>query len=268
MAQSQADTATCQEHYMPATPFAARLRQGELLIGPIVSLPCADVAAALARCGFDWLFLDAEHGPFNPQQALPLLHAAGDFPCIVRVPAGNDYWIGKALDSGAAGIMVPKVGSAVQAREIVARAKYAPQGQRGMGLGRAHGYGTDPGYVQRANAETVVVVQAETKEAVDNINDIAAVPGVDAVLIGPNDLAASLGVPGQLDAPVVLDAIETIVAACKARKMPIGYFGVSAEAVKPLIHKGATLIAMGVDVLFMINAAKQQLAALKRQAGS
>lgn len=248
---------------MTASNFATRLRQGELLIGPIVSLPCADVAAALSLCGFDWLFLDAEHGPFNPQEALPLLHAAGKFPCIVRVPARNDYWIGKALDSGAAGIMVPKVGSAVQARDIVARAKYAPQGQRGIGLGRAHGYGTDPGYMQRANSETVVVVQAETKEAVDKIDEIAAVPGVDAVLIGPNDLAASLGVPGQLEAPVVMEAIDQIIAACKARNMPVGYFGVTADTVQPMINKGCTLIAMGVDVLFMVSAAKAQLAKLR-----
>ena len=108
---------------MPASNFAIRLRQGQLLIGPIVSLPCADVAAALSLCGFDWLFLDAEHGPFNPQEALPLLHAAGNFPCIVRVPAGDDYGIGKALAPGAGGILVPKVGSAVQARVIGARAK-------------------------------------------------------------------------------------------------------------------------------------------------
>jgi 2-dehydro-3-deoxyglucarate aldolase len=249
---------------MSVSNFAARVRQGELLVGPVVSFPCADVAAALARCGFDWLFIDAEHGAFNPQEALPLLHAAGDFPCIVRVPARNDYWICKALDCGAVGIMVPKVGSAVQARDIVARAKYAPVGQRGMGLGRAHGYGTDPGYVQRANDETVVVVQAETKEAVDNIAEIAAVPGVDAVLIGPNDLAASLGVPGQLQAPVVLEAIDTIIAACKAKHMTVGFFGTTAEAVQPVIDKGATLIGLGVDMLFLVNAAKQQLAALQR----
>jgi 2-dehydro-3-deoxyglucarate aldolase len=249
---------------MRPSNFASRLRQGELLVGPIVSLPCADVAAALSMCGFDWLFIDAEHGAFNPQEALPLLHAAGDFPCIVRVPAANDYWICKALDCGAVGIMVPKVGNAVQARDIVARAKYAPMGQRGMGLGRAHGYGTDPGYVQRANDETVVVVQAETKEAVDNIDAIAAVAGVDAVLIGPNDLAASLGVPGQLQSPIVLEAIDTIIAACKSRNMPVGFFGTTAEAVQPLIDKGATLIALGVDMLLLVSAAKHQLKALKR----
>ncbi len=247
-----------------STTFVNDLKAGRLLIGTIVALPSPEVAEILARVGYDWLFLDAEHGPFAPQDALGMLQAAGNCPCIVRVPAADAVGINKALDIGAQGIIVPRVDTAEQAEAAVRSAKYSPQGQRGIGLGRAHGYGTDgSGYMDRANRDTVVIIQVETRAGVDNVESIARVEGIDAIFIGPNDLAASLGFRGQLDSPDVLNAIDTVAAAARKAGIRLGIFGATPAAVRPYIEQGFTLIAAGVDSLFLIATARETLDALR-----
>ena len=240
--------------------FAENLRNGQLLIGPLVSLPSPEITEILAQTGFDWLFIDAEHGAFNPQQAQSMLQAAGNCPCVIRVPAGDEIWIKKALDIGAAGIIVPQVHTAEQARQIVKYCKYSPQGNRGVGIGRAHKYGNSfEEYLRQANRETAVIVQAESKTAIKNIASIVAVKGIDAILIGPYDLSASLGRIGQVDHKEVTSAISKVRKACIDANVKLGIFGVSPEAVKPYIKKGFTLITVGVDSLFLIKSAKEVL---------
>jgi 2-keto-3-deoxy-L-rhamnonate aldolase RhmA len=244
--------------------FAKRLNNRELLIGPIVTLRSPEVSELLAGVGFDWLFIDAEHGPFDPHDALALLQAAGRCPCVIRVPAHDEVWIKKALDIGAAGIIVPQVNTPDQAERIVAAAKYAPIGRRGVGISRAHGFGLHfDRYLRDANQNTCVIIQAEHRDAVDNIDELANVAGVDAILIGPNDLSASYGKPGQLSDPEVQDAIAQIRETCKDAGMPVGFFGGDAAAVLPFIEQGFTLIAVGCDTLFLITAAQRTLAALR-----
>lgn len=243
--------------------FAVNLRAGKRLVGTLIALPSPEVAEILARAGFDWLFLDAEHGPFAPHQCLPLVQAAAPCPCLIRVPAAEPVWIGKALDVGAAGIIVPRIDSAADAERAVACAKYPPQGSRGLGLGRAHGYGASAGdYLKRANRDTVVVVQVETRAAVEDIEAIAAVAGIDAVLIGPNDLAASLGRLGELDAPEVVAAIDRVAAVCGGAGVAMGFFGATAEALRPYAERGFPLLVLGVDSLFLLESARAALAAL------
>ena len=244
--------------------FAERLRRGDLLIGTLVSLPSPEVTEILAGCGYDWLFIDAEHGAFNPQQAQAMLQAAGECPCIVRVPSGDEVWIKKALDIGAAGVIVPQVHTAEQARLIVGACKYSPTGSRGVGIGRAHRYGQEfEQYIRRANKQTAVILQAESQQAVDNIRAIAAVPGVDAIFIGPYDLSASLKRIGRVRDRKVTNAIARIRKACKAAGVRLGYFGVSSAAVRPCIRKGFTLLAVGVDSLFITQSAQETLADLR-----
>jgi len=240
--------------------FAERLREGELLIGTLVSLPSAETVEILAHAGFDWLFIDAEHGAFNPQQAQSLLQAAGRCPCVVRVPSGEEVWIKKALDIGAAGIIVPQVHTPEQARLAVQFSKYTPEGSRGVGIGRAHHYGLDfENYLDTANTQTAVILQAESRQAVDNIEAIISVKGVDAILVGPYDLSASLGRIGKVADPVVREAIGRIAGKCRAAGVRLGIFGVNAAAVKPYITEGFTLIAAGVDSLFLIKSARETL---------
>jgi 2-dehydro-3-deoxyglucarate aldolase len=248
-----------------STPFRSRLIQGETLLGTMVTLPTPAVAEILADVGFDWLFVDGEHGPFETGDLLAVLQAVGHrIPCIVRVPESAEVPIKKALDLGAEGIIVPQVNTAQQAADVVRFARYAPQGARGVGLARAHGYGRRfREYVEAANERTVVVVQAEHIRAVENIEEIVKVPGVDAVLLGPYDLSASLGKMGQLDDPSVVAAIDRITKVCQAAKMPLGYFNVTAATVQPFIDRGYTLITAGVDTLLLGHAAGQMLKQLR-----
>lgn len=244
--------------------FTQRLRNGDLLIGTLISLNSPEIAEILSHIDYDWLFIDAEHGAFNPQQTQSMLQAAGETPCVIRIPAGDDVWIKKALDIGAAGIIVPQVHTAEQAEQIINQCKYSPAGNRGVGIGRAHTYGIDfENTIKNANDETAVILQAESRAAIDNIEDIVKVPGLDAILIGPYDLSASLGRIGEVDHPEVQNAINRIADVCKAANIKLGYFGINASAVKPAMENGFTLITVGVDTLFIIKAATETLEELK-----
>jgi len=238
------------------TGFKSRLASGEKLLGSMITLPCPAVAEILVELGYQWLFVDGEHGPLETAEVLSILQAVGDrVPCIVRVPAAEEVPIKKMLDLGAAGIIAPQVNTAQQAADVVAWSLYAPQGRRGVGLARAHGYGLKfQEYVESANQEVTVIVQAEHAEAVENIEQIAQVPGIDAVLLGPYDLAASLGKMGQVDDPEVTGAIDRITAACQAAGIPLGIFGVTADAIRPYADKGYNLLVAGTDTIFLTSA--------------
>lgn len=251
---------------MTTRSLRSRLQAGDTLLGTMVTLPNAAVAEILADVGFDWLFVDGEHGPLTIHDIEGILQAVGHrTPCLVRVPAAGEIPIKTVLDLGADGIIVPQVNSAEEAARVVQWARYAPLGSRGVGLARAHGYGRRfKEYVETANERTAVVVQAEHIRAVENIESIVKVPGIDAVLLGPYDLSASLGKMGQIDDPAVLSAIDHITTVCQAAKIPLGYFGVTASAVQPFIDRGYTLITAGVDTLMLGQSAGQMLKQLQR----
>ena len=245
--------------------FRQRLRRGERMVGTLVTLPSPDLVEIMVEAGFDWLFIDTEHGAFEAAQAQVLLQAAGErCPCIVRVPSSEDVWIKKALDIGAAGIIVPAVNSLEQAQQVVSACRYPPQGTRGVGIGRAHGFGARfKEYVEHANDEVAVIIQAEHIDAVESIDAIVAVQGVDAVLVGPYDLSASMGLIGQVADPKVQAAIGRVTEACRREGVPLGIFGVNAAAVRPYMDEGYSLIAVGTDSLFAGKAARETLAALR-----
>jgi 2-dehydro-3-deoxyglucarate aldolase/4-hydroxy-2-oxoheptanedioate aldolase len=245
--------------------FRQRLKDGELLIGTLVTVPAPAIAEILADLTFDWLFIDMEHGPFEALEAQALLQAAGTrCPCLVRVPAGEEVWIKKALDIGAVGVIVPQVNSVEQAEQVVRQCKYPPEGNRGVGLARAHGYGSRfQQYVDTANEQVAVVIQVEHVDGLRDVGSIVQVPGIDAVLIGPYDLSASLGRMGQVDHPDVLEAIAQIREACVAEGVALGAFGVNADAVQPFIEQGFGLIAVGTDALFLMQAAQGALATIE-----
>jgi 2-keto-3-deoxy-L-rhamnonate aldolase RhmA len=254
-----------------AQHFRQRLQQGDLLFGTGVTLSSPAVSELLAQAGFDWLFLDAEHAPLEPGALQSMLQAAGatqaggrEVACIIRVPALTEADIKHALDIGATGVVVPQVHTPELAALAVQYARYHPAGRRGMGVYRANGYGFQVSeYLQQAAEGTVVVVQAESAEAVRNIDRIVQVPGLDAVLIGPYDLSASLGHPGDLAHPDFRDAVDHITSACQAHGMPLGIFGMNAEAVRPYMARGYRLILMSVDTLLLGQAARELLRSAK-----
>ena len=244
--------------------FINGLRAGKRLVGTIVGLPSPEIAEIMAGAGFDWLFIDAEHGPIDPLTAQRMLQAAGRCPCIVRVPAADEAWLKKVLDIGAAGVLVPQVRTASEVERVVERCRYAPQGVRGIGAARAHAYGARYAeYAATANETVAVIVQAENREAIDNIEAIASVPGVDAVFVGPYDLSASFGKLAAVDDAEVVGAIRRVRDVCRQRSVALGAFAATPDAARPLIADGFNLIAVGADTSALVSASRAVVDALK-----
>ena len=250
---------------MSAQTFRTRLKNSELLLGTMVTLPCAATAEILSQVGFDWLFLDGEHGPLESAELASLLTAiAGRSACLFRVEEAQETPIKKALDLGADGIIAPQVNSAAHARDVVRWSRYTPEGSRGVGLARAHGYGFGfQEYVANANQNISVVVQVEHIDAVNCIEETVQIDGIDAILLGPYDLSASMGKMGQIDDPEVVAAIGRVTEVCRAASMPLGMFGVTTADVKPYMDQGYTLIVASVDTLLLGTAARTVLSELK-----
>lgn len=241
--------------------FRRRACAGEVLVGTIVSLNSPQAAEILSDTGFDWLFIDAEHGTHDPLAVESLIQATGDrTPCLVRIPAHEETWIEKMLDVGASGIIAPQVNTVAQAEQVVNYAKYPPQGERGVGIARAHRYGAEfETYLAQANDSLLTVIQIEHKDAVANVRDLAAVEGVDVLFIGPYDLSTSMGIPGQVHDPAVQEAIAEVLGVCQeVGKIP-GIFGIAPDVVSRYIDMGFTLVGIGVDTLFLSQAASEAL---------
>jgi len=245
--------------------FTQRLRQNDLLLGTMLTLPSPELAEIISSCGYDWLFMDGEHGNLSTLDWQRMLQAvAGRSAAIIRVATNSEREIKKVLDIGADGIIAPQVNTADEARHVVACCKYPPQGIRGVGLARAQGYGRSfAEYMETANDNIAVIVQAEHIDAVNNIDEIVEVEGIDAVFIGPYDLSASMGLMGQVDHPQVVEAIDRVGRACQQRELSLGYFGTTAESVQDYVRKGYHLICAGTDAGFVNAAAEQMLQDLR-----
>jgi 2-keto-3-deoxy-L-rhamnonate aldolase RhmA len=239
--------------------FRTRLLRGDRLVGTILSLPAPELAEIASQAGFDWLFLDMEHGSLDPEAVVRLIQAVRE-PCVavVRVPENEDMWMKKALDAGAAGLIIPHVNTAAEAARAVHWSKYPPEGGRSVGFSRANRYGAAfQEHVETSNQETSVIVQVEHIDAVRNIAEILPVPGVDAVFIGPYDLSASLGKPGRIQDPDVTEAVAVVRGACARLKKPIGIFSADIEASRKALAEGYTLVCSGIDIgLFARSAAE------------
>ncbi|MGD8406417.1 MAG: aldolase/citrate lyase family protein [Anaerolineales bacterium] len=242
-----------------------RLKNGELVLGTILSLNSPAAAEILSQSGFDWIFIDAEHSTLDPHHLQAIFQAVGDStPCVVRIPLLDEIVVKKTLDAGAAGLLAPQIHNAEQAELLVKWGRYYPEGFRGLGFGRAQGYGLKVGeYLETANQNILLSVQAESAQAVRNIENIVQVKGLDAMLVGPYDLSASMGLPGQIDHPDVQAAIQRVADVCKESAMPIGIFGLTAEAVKHYIEQGFRFIVAGVDTVMLGNSARQLLDQLR-----
>jgi 2-dehydro-3-deoxyglucarate aldolase/4-hydroxy-2-oxoheptanedioate aldolase len=242
--------------------FKTRLKNGELLIGSLVSIPSTDVAEIMSHIGFDYLWIEMEHAPMDFVHAQMMVQAVGGrCPCLVRIPENKEVWIKKALDIGFDGIVVPQVKSAAEARQTVEWSLYPPAGRRGVGVSRAHTYGVAfEEYVDSVNDDLTIVLQVEHIEGVQNIESIAGVPGVDAILVGPFDLSGSLDLLGQIGHPKVQEAIDRVSQHCQAVDMPLGIFAVDAAYARDAIAKGFNLIALSLDTSFLWQSAQATLA--------
>jgi len=238
-----------------------RLRNGETLIGSLVTIPSTDVAEMMSLVGFDYLWIEAEHAPTGFVQVQMMIQAVGGrCPCLVRIPENKEVWIKKALDIGCDGIVVPQVKSAAEAEEAVAHCLYPPAGRRSVGVSRAHGYGMSfQEHVSKINDELLIVLQVEHAESVKNVAEIVKVPGIGAILIGPFDLSGSLNLLGQITHPQVEEAIEEIKQHCEAAQVPLGIFAVDAQYARDAIASGFKLIALSLDSFFLWKSAQAAL---------
>jgi 2-dehydro-3-deoxyglucarate aldolase/4-hydroxy-2-oxoheptanedioate aldolase len=219
----------------------------------------AEVCAAV---GFDWLLLDLEHGAASEQQVgtVVAMAAAYGVPTVVRVENEARIRIGRVLDAGAAGVMLPRLDSAEQVRAAVRHLRYPPQGDRGIATyTRSCRFGLDTGALQRANDQVLGVVQIESVRALEGVDEIAAVDGVDVLFVGPRDLSHDLGVPGQVDAPVFVDALERVRLAAGKHGKACGLLVETGAQVAALHADGWTFASFGSDVTLLANAATAEL---------
>jgi len=239
------------------------MRRGEPSIGSWMSMAHPSIAEILAMAGYDWIVIETEHTAIDVSEVLRLIIAIeqrGSVP-LVRL-AWNDPIQAKAvLDSGAAGVLVPMVNTKADAELAVSMTKYPPLGSRGVGLARAQGYGINfDAYVTNANADTLLLVQIEHREAVENIEQILSVTGIDGVFIGPYDLSLSLGIPGNLNHPDILAAKQKVLTATLAHGLIAGMHFVqpqtAASDCQKAISEGYRFIALGTDILFLGDSAR------------
>jgi 2-dehydro-3-deoxyglucarate aldolase/4-hydroxy-2-oxoheptanedioate aldolase len=245
--------------------FRQRLSERRPLIGALLQMPLPEVAEIFATAGYDWLFVDLEHSPMEPRDALTVLTAVdGRLPCVVRVPWNDEAHIKKALDIGATGIIVPLVNSADDARYAVARCKYPPQGVRSVGITRAQRFDLDfQDYMRRANDEIAVIVQIEHVDAVRNIEAILDVPGIDGVFVGPFDLSGSMNRPGQINDPEVQAAIADVIRACGQRDVAVCAYAHTPEHAKTYLSLGYRVIALCTDYIMLARQAANYLQAVR-----
>jgi 2-keto-3-deoxy-L-rhamnonate aldolase RhmA len=242
-----------------------QLQKRHPLIGTMVTIGSSMISEILSSCGFDWLWIDMEHSTINLEQVQHLVQSMrNNCASIVRVPFNDHIWIKQVLDIGVDGIIVPQVMNAQEAENAIKAAKYPPRGIRGVGGSRAQGYGLNfSNYIQEANDRGLVVLQIEHVDAVRNIEEILQVPGFDAIMIGPSDLAASFGKLGQPQDPEVQTAIETVRSACAKHKMPAGIFALHPEDARKYLKQGFQLVATGIDSHYLWGAAKASLSLLR-----
>lgn len=255
---------------IPSNRMKALLRAGRAVAGTmLVEFRQPAVMQALKNAGYDFATIDMEHGVFDYESVADLSRFGrhiGITP-LVRVPDKQYPFIARALDVGAQGIMVPRLRSAAEVREVVNIIKYPPMGGRGCSLNRGH---TDfqggplVESMRAANAETLLIVQVETQGALDEIDAIAAIAGVDALLIGPTDLSIDLGVAGQLDAPQLIDAIEKTMAACAARGIAPGIQITNLEWLTRWAEKGMRVLSAFSEVALLQRGGQSVTQALEQ----
>lgn len=240
-----------------------KIRAGDFVLGTMVSeVACPNLVRIFKTAGFEYLIVDCEHGYFDFSQLAAMVSVANgfDIPLLVRIPVIDRGIITKLLDMGADGLLVPMVNTREQAEEIVSFAKYPKMGKRGVSTQRAHTNYAPPkleDYFRLANDRTIIMVQIETREGLDHAEEIAAVEGIDAIVIGPNDLSIDLGVPGDLRSPQIRDAVDLVVRAAKKHDKAAGIITSDTSAIQECREKGMRVFSCDSEVGMLLKMAKR-----------
>jgi 2-keto-3-deoxy-L-rhamnonate aldolase RhmA len=230
------------------------LREGEPAFGTNITIPDLFVVELMSRSGADFVVIESEHSPLSNETVQKMLIALGEGPAtrIVRVPAASDVYIKQSLDAGSEGVIVPSVNDRFECEAVVAAALYAPKGRRGFGPRRAsrlHGDRAD--YLARANDQVAVLPMIETAEAIANLDEILSVPGVSGVVVGPGDLAVSMGHIDSLGDSSVEAAIRRVLEGCESHGVPFGIFASTPAVAEKWLSEGAAMVIVGSDVMYL-----------------
>jgi 4-hydroxy-2-oxoheptanedioate aldolase len=251
---------------LPQNPFKRALKAGKTQIGLWSSLSSNYSVEVIAGAGFDWILLDCEHSPNDLESLLTQLQAAAPYPShpVVRVPWNNMVTIKRVLDVGAQSLLIPYVSTAEEARAAVSYTRYPPTGVRGVaGTTRATRFGRVKDYAKHAHEEICVLVQVETQGALDNIEAICAVDGIDGVFIGPADLHASLGHTGEIANPAVKPLIDEAIRRIRRNNKAPGILTPSETDARHWLGCGALFVAVGADVGILARGAEALAAKFK-----
>lgn len=237
------------------------LRAGKVVMGPFFRIPAPALVEVLGHAGFDLIVIDLEHGPLNIQMAEDLVRACElvRMASVIRVSCNAPHRIQRALDIGAQGVQIPQVGSVSEAERAVRAAMFAPRGMRGVcRFVRAAQYSAMDRfeYFAASNRDTVIILQIEGKEGLENLTDIIEVEGVDVIYVGPYDLSQSLGIPGQVESPIVVERMREVVCLCRQAGVAVGAFADDLAAARRWVEAGVQYMNVGIDVSIIYDCCK------------
>lgn len=249
--------------------FRNALNSEQCVFGPFMITSDPALVECAGYAGFDFVLLDMEHGPGSFEQLQNLIRAANVAKVlpVVRVPRGSDIYIARALDVGAGAVLIPQIETAQQAAAAVSAAKFSPVGTRGTcRFTRSACYGAYDGETYfKAAQDTMVMIQAEGARAIENINEILDVDGIDIIFVGPYDLSASLGVIGQIEHPMIYDAVRKIVQRADAKGVKVGCFANDAAMARRWRDLGVRFIGYSCDTNIFFEGAKRDIALFKAE---
>ncbi|MGI6666538.1 MAG: HpcH/HpaI aldolase family protein [Bacillota bacterium] len=248
--------------------LSKKLKSGAAVLGTFISLGHPSIVELAGASGFDFVVVDMEHSCMGTETVENLVRAAGcvNLDVIVRIPHVTEGLIGRLLDAGASGVQVPQVTTRKYAEQAVQAAKYPPVGSRGyMPVNRAFWSRnlSKDAQIARANEESIVVAQVEGKEGLSRVDQILETPDLDVVFLGPYDLSMSLGVPGQVNHPDVLQAMETVVGKAQRASIAVGVFADDAAAARRWMAQGVSYITVGLDATYLASAYRRCTADMK-----
>jgi 4-hydroxy-2-oxoheptanedioate aldolase len=255
---------------LPANHFKRAIASGKTPVGTWLSSASPSTAEALGSAGFDFLVLDTEHTPVDVPQMVEILRTIAGTPAqaIVRPPWNDMVMVKRALDAGAQTLLLPFVQDAAEAKRAVAHTRYPIEGVRGVaGTHRASRFGTIPNYFKVAAGELCVIVQIETITALENLEAIASVPGIDSIFVGPNDLAASMGHVGEIGNAAVQAKLAFAAKECQRLGKPCGIVGGNPETVAQFLDYGYSWVAVSSDMAMMVSRAQEYLTKVRAAAG-
>ncbi|MBA7475061.1 2-dehydro-3,6-dideoxy-6-sulfogluconate aldolase [subsurface metagenome] len=244
------------------------LQDGKVVFGPFLKFTDPAVVEIMGFAGFDFVIIDAEHGPISMQNAQNMIRAAetANITPVIRVANNDEALILRALDIGAQGIEIPQINSKSQAIKVIRSVKYSPQGERGVcRYVRAANYSSMDKfeYFKSANNETMIIAHIEGVEGINNLDEILSVPGIDVIFIGPYDLSQSLGIPGEVNNPLVTERMKEVVLKCKENKVSVGTFTDDIKTAKFWVSLGVQYMAFSVDVGILYDIGKTIVNKLK-----